>query len=144
MVFIRQFLLDFKVNFKRLFGYLNIFLYLLLPYMTSDYQTYTIGTQTSLFETSGNHKGWSYPKVILRGVYTKLTLVKIMFKVFLSPRMMSINNYDHTIGFISQNTYKLIYQNFSVAQKLTKVDLVIFQEPFLLHEGSSWFQGWFW
>ena len=31
------------------------------------------------------------------------------WRIFLTPRMMSINNFDHIIGFVSQSRYKLMY-----------------------------------
>ena len=44
------------------------------------------------------------------------------------------------------NLFHKVHTNWYIlllcSNKITKVDLVIFQGPFLIHGGSSWFQGW--
>ena len=43
---------------------------------------------------------------------------------------------------ISLDLSRKVDTNWCITPLLTKVNLVIFQEPFLIHEVSSWFQGW--
>ena len=59
----------------------------------------------------------------------------VVRRIFLIPKMMSISDFDDTIGWIClRKNIEIDISHLFVVEKLTKVDLVILQEFFLTFE----------